>query len=1003
MTPVRLPLAALRRYVALLGGFAALLPCLQAQSAAPTAAELAKYDLNKNGVIDANELAALEAGRKGDTVLLTPFEVSTSSDRGYAAGNTLSGGRADTPLAITPASISVMTKEFLEDFNITDMNQAMQWTIGANAPTGGESGPFGGNRFQSDFRGAGNGANYPARNGALQYFVADSYNSERFDFSRGPNAALFGDAGPGGIQGSSSKQARFNDRRNSLSLQGNSYGGYRATLDSTYGFDRFSVRLNALRQETTGYQNGAVNTENAFTLSTSFKIAANTVLRAEYERTHEWQLEYRKTYGEQTHLWDGKTVNNDNTVITTPGQYGLQQISNTNDYLVYNFGTNSLLNYKGFQYRSIGLGYQIPWQGRPDLPGFKPGISKRYNLGPADAAFVRDLNNRGVYLEHRLSPSIFLQLAYLSHDIDPVALYSQGIPSEYRLDVNRLLPNGGPNPNFLKEYADWGQNSQYQQNGVREYRFIGTYKFEIPRAFDLKQNFVLNGGWRQDLYEAWNRAWRWTNNPLQGDFTNGVNTLNYRVYWDQPSPRLAPVLPPTVPGMTFANVDTGFAAHNDRRLTYAQVVSQTSFFNERLGIIASIRRDKNQDDTQGNIGFDPVTHLLLMGAQNPKTLVNEVGRHGLLTTYQTSKSGGFVTYPFPASWGSWLAPLGFTANYSQNFSIPSTGANLITGERPQPPVATTKDWGLRYAVPGGVVYATVSHYETTQTGNIQTFGNLTDFRNIWLNLGYTESNLSGADFNYRDTNDRKLEGWEVELTANPNRNITLTANYSHPIVTTISDSPGRRAYYAANSAQFKAGAAAQTGQVLNGHTIQDPTAIAQAIQNIENSFNGFTPGTLANNLERHRINVAGSYSFTDGALKGLRLNAGANYRGHKKVGSRDANIKFQTTSPTVNQTAQAGYDYLWVGETLSTSAGASYTYRFGKQSVRFQLNIDNVLNDDKPQWTSYSTINAGQLQNIQGVPGGSLTIPGGNPRMQVRSGFAQLDPRKFTFTTTVSF
>ena len=83
--------------------------------------------------------AASVAGTKGDTILLTPFQVSTDKDNGYAAGNTLSGGRADTPLKITSASISVMTREFLDDFAITDMNEAAAWTVGMNAPTGGES------------------------------------------------------------------------------------------------------------------------------------------------------------------------------------------------------------------------------------------------------------------------------------------------------------------------------------------------------------------------------------------------------------------------------------------------------------------------------------------------------------------------------------------------------------------------------------------------------------------------------------------------------------------------------------------------------------------------------------------------------------------------------------------------------------------------------------------------------------------------------------------------
>src|SRR4051812_56715 len=70
---------------------------------APNPAALAKYDKNKNGVLDPDELARMQAdeAKDSDTVQLTPFQVNTSKDRGYAAGNTLSGGRVDTPLEIT--------------------------------------------------------------------------------------------------------------------------------------------------------------------------------------------------------------------------------------------------------------------------------------------------------------------------------------------------------------------------------------------------------------------------------------------------------------------------------------------------------------------------------------------------------------------------------------------------------------------------------------------------------------------------------------------------------------------------------------------------------------------------------------------------------------------------------------------------------------------------------------------------------------------------------------
>ena len=962
------------------------MPCVYAQTAAtPTPA------------------ATTPAAPADEKILLTPFQVSTDKDVGYQAGNTLSGGRADTPLAITAASISVMTKEFLEDFNLTNINQAAKFTLNAEAPTGGESGPFGGNQFQTNFRGAGGGGNYPARNGSLQYVAADSYNSERFEFARGPNAALFGDAGAGGVQGSSSKQARYNTKSTELVFRGDSYGGYRATLDTIYGLERIALRVNILNQNLRPITEAIQNKENAISLATSVKLATNTQFRAEFERSAEKNQMYRQTYGEQASFWDGSTVNNDNTVIpaATAALAGIQQISATNDALIFNTSTGTLMNYSGAQYRSFGLGYQIPWAGRSDIPNFKSGVPKEFNLAPVDATYQRDIQNYGVYLEQRFGPDVFAQIAFTRSDVDPVTPLFQGIPSEYRIDVNRLLPTGAPNPNFRKAYADWGQNSQYQQNGVTEFKFNVSYKFELPRVFDMKQRFVLNGGQRKDLYEAWNRELRRTDNPVTTSVQNGINDVAFRVYWDQPRGKIAPVvnglLNGQYNGIKFANVDTGFQALNDVRLGYAQIVSQSTWFNDRVSLTASIRRDKNTDDKMGNVS---ALAQLTPPYRIPVGNNGVAGLHTKLSTWKTSKSAGIVVYPFPTDW-KWIAPIGFVANYSENFSVPPTGAATLTGIAPVPPYAKTEDVGIRYSLPNGVAYATLSHYNTTRLGNLSGGGSTGDFSNIWTNLGYTDAALTSFPA-YRDFNDNKLEGWEAEITVNPSRNVTLTMNYAHPIVYTLRDSPDRRAYIAAHRAEWDAGAAAAPGAVLNGKTIINPLLIQTALQNIDNSLNGFTPGTLSNNLERHRFNVAGSYRFTEGPLKGLGVNSGVVYRGYKKVGSRDAVIKFNLNrAPTVQENAIAAYDYLWTDPTIEVVAGANYTRRFGKYQVRFQINVDNVMNDTDPRWTSYSTINAGQLNNI-GV-GNVATVAGGNPRMQVVSGFNQLDPRKYTFTTTLRF
>ena len=59
-----------------------------------------------------------------DVVELSPFIVSTKGDDGYRAANTLAGTRMNSSLLQTPAAISVLTKEFLDDIgaeNTLDM------------------------------------------------------------------------------------------------------------------------------------------------------------------------------------------------------------------------------------------------------------------------------------------------------------------------------------------------------------------------------------------------------------------------------------------------------------------------------------------------------------------------------------------------------------------------------------------------------------------------------------------------------------------------------------------------------------------------------------------------------------------------------------------------------------------------------------------------------------------------------------------------------------------
>src|SRR5687768_13628858 len=63
-----------------------------------------------------------------EPIMLSPFEVSSSQDRGYQATQTLAGTRIRTNLADIGGSIQVLTKEFLDDIGATDNESLLQYT-----------------------------------------------------------------------------------------------------------------------------------------------------------------------------------------------------------------------------------------------------------------------------------------------------------------------------------------------------------------------------------------------------------------------------------------------------------------------------------------------------------------------------------------------------------------------------------------------------------------------------------------------------------------------------------------------------------------------------------------------------------------------------------------------------------------------------------------------------------------------------------------------------------
>lgn len=980
----------LRRFV-FTGACAALLSSGSAQTApakSPSAADLAKYDRNKNGVLDADEAAALEADSKDGAVVMNPFQVSTEKDTGYVAANSLAGGRANTPLALTPASISVMTQEFMDDFNVTNLTQAINWSVNVQMRDQQtlSSSPFG--QFEVNFRNAGGSQGIPTRNYFRFYFNSDSYNTERLEFARGPNSLLFGDANMGGIAGQLTKMARFNDRRTETRFRVDSYGGVRATADVSYGFDKFAIRTNLVVQRLKDFQEDAYVRNFGAHIAASYKVTPTTQFRVEGEWNQTKASIYNRYYNENASYWDRTTFNADNSallgnVAASLTAVGLQQVSAANTYLVYNTSApqNGILNYVGNQYVTRGTGFRMPWDGRTDLPNFARLPSKDFRLGPSDAFSERTLNTWSVYIDQRVTENWFAQLAFQSVVYGPITPITEGTGGSYQIDVNNILPNGQPNPNVGKPYVDVVQSKQYQENLQKDIRLLTTYKFDVPKLFDLKQRFSLIGGFRFDRFELTQSSVRWLNNPAVTNPTDARNNVRYRVYWGNPLPAIGH-LPPQMPGAIFGEVDITNPTFSQRQLYYAQIASSTTFFQDRLSIIGGLRRDEIEFDTVQGIGNDPVTGKYIIGNTNPATGIQTPGFHLISTPKKTTKSLGTVAYVLP-----WV---GLTYNYSTNFAPAVSGDNLIDGGAPPSPTGSSREYGFKFKLLGERIYATATYYDSKKNGDIEGGSNVAQLNSIWTNLGYTDSSHTAIRF--RDTTSFTAQGYEFELTANVTRNLRMTLNHALPKRNLLDRYNGLISYYNANIAEWQAGANAAAGTVLNGKTVQNPAQIAADIQTIKNTLDGFTNGVTADGTLKYTSNIAASYSIRDGGLKGLSFGAGAQLRGKRKSGSVDAMIKYNiTTAPTVQQNHDAAYSYLYAPANQLYTAFVSYDYRFRQKiRARFQLNVENLLDDHSPNWTGYNTLPANALLN-------------GNPRLQVVSGFDEFDPRKFVFTSTFSF
>jgi len=235
--------------------------------------------------------------KEADPVKLSPFTVSATEDKGYRASSSLSGTRIKTDLRDLAGSISVVTKDLMQDIGASDAKDILVYTVGtetsgaggnfSNATPGGAyadssralSDPLGSNRV----RGL-TAADY-TRNFNTTAIPFDSYNTQRVDINRGSNSILFGLGSPAGIINSQSIEPTFR-RKARVDLETGSFGSTRLTLDVDQPVipNKLAFRFALLDRRTDYEQKPAFEDDRRQFFTLVARPFAQTTFRASYER-----------------------------------------------------------------------------------------------------------------------------------------------------------------------------------------------------------------------------------------------------------------------------------------------------------------------------------------------------------------------------------------------------------------------------------------------------------------------------------------------------------------------------------------------------------------------------------------------------------------------------------------------------------------------------------------------------------------------------------------------
>ncbi len=835
---------------------------------------------------------------KYDTVLLTPFTVSTEKDTGYQAIDSLAGGRMATNVLKTPADQTILTREFLDDIAAINYIDAGRWLPNATIiPSGGID--FGGG---VTFRGV-SPAGYPYRNYFRSLGPVDDYIVERLDSARGPNALIFADGVIGGIINTNTKRAQFSRPRNDVKLRVDSEGSHRGAIDLGRKItDTVALRTNLVAEKEKRYNHFEQHRLGA-QLAVTFRPWPKTEIRLEGEAQDlsVWGSTTSR-FTDQVSAWDGLRVVN-GPVTTNPGN-GVNRQST--DKIIYStgFGSAGPLNWLNFG-NTLGSGIGISTPARAFNVKF-PSVDRAFQFLTPNAPSLQRQISIGAYFEKEFSERAAFEIAvHRSRQDRTTKPGTNSAVGSYWIDINSVLPNGAPNPKFREAYTESNADQSSGDNRNTDFRAAAVYA--LPTQ-SFKQRINLLAGWREEDFIAITERYA-RSNGTNPDMRQAVNLTILRRYFSDGSRQDLNRPTNGQNGYNFAWVRTQDRLQK-QELRNIQGSTVGSYFGDRLNVIAGIgyylyKQYQRDIATVGTSGQP--TSIAYSAITNPISNVRS--------------SIGAVYFP--------IKSVGVYVNGSSSFTPVTSGDPGLDGKQFDPTDGQGLGLGLRGNLLGGKITGSMGYYDSSEKNRVTSFSS-GEINSIWNSLAKTANQIPTA--NYRDRLDYKASGYEAEVTANVTKALRLFANVSFPKTSQTNTIRGTRDYFAANIDEWQKFA----DNPVNGG---QRTNILNNITTLRARLDAADEGRPLNGTQKYTANIFANYTIQQSALKGLRLGAGANFIGRRLIGNQ----------------LNKSFDFYYGEARHVVTATAGYEFKVRKIPVNVQLNVSNLLDYARPVFSNSAT------------------------------------------------